>query len=272
MRISLIPLLACLVAAPVRADDVPEKYRPAVQKGLAWLAKQQHKDGHWSAQGDQYPTAMTAFAGMALLAEGSTPSKGKYAEPIRRAVTWLMDRSQMGGLIGDSNSPGDAGRYIFGHSYGMAFLSAAQADLPAEQRKRIKAILNRAVQFSVQAQTTRGGWGYVSAKDGSDFDEGACTIAQVQGLHAARAAGIPVPREVLKKAYQYFEKLTTARGGLVYSLATGGMGVGNERPALTAGALAVNADGGNAQLVSKWYKYCKDSIPVPGRGRLGFDE
>ena len=62
----LASAMVLALAVPARADDVPEKYRPVVQKGLEWLVKQQHKDGHWSAQGDQYSVAMTAFAGMAL--------------------------------------------------------------------------------------------------------------------------------------------------------------------------------------------------------------
>src|SRR5207248_4435342 len=90
-------LLALLVMPAVgRADDVPEKYRPTVEKGLTWLVKQQHKDGHFSAASDQYPVSMTALAGLALVAEGSTPSKGKHAEAIRRAANWLMDHSQKG--------------------------------------------------------------------------------------------------------------------------------------------------------------------------------
>ena len=40
------------------------------------------------------------------------------------------------------------------------------------------------------SQTSRGGWGYVAAKDGSDFDEGNVTICVLQALVAARKAGI----------------------------------------------------------------------------------
>ena len=275
-KLILSIVLVSLFTASAWADDVPEKYQPAVKKGLEWLVKQQHKDGRWTAQGDQYPIAMTAFAGMALLAEGSTASKGKYAEPIRKAAGWLMEQSQKGtatdGLIGDPSLPGEGGRYIFGHGYAMAFLGTAAADLLAEQRRKVKDVLNRAVQFSAKAQTDRGGWGYVSAKDGSNFDEGACTIASLQGLHAAKAAGIPVPAELLKKAYGYFSKSTTPRGGIIYSLAQGGAG-GAERPPLTAGALAINADGGNKELAAKWHKFAKTVVIAPGAaGRAGFDE
>jgi hypothetical protein len=62
-----------------RANEIPEKYRETVRKGLEWMVKQQHKDGHWGANGDQYPVTMTALGGMALLMEGSTVREGKYA-------------------------------------------------------------------------------------------------------------------------------------------------------------------------------------------------
>src|SRR5262245_28494402 len=53
--------------ANVRADEIPAEYRPTVQKGLEYLAKTQHKDGHWEAFGGQYPITMTGVSGMALL-------------------------------------------------------------------------------------------------------------------------------------------------------------------------------------------------------------
>jgi hypothetical protein len=274
MRYILLASLCLLVVSPVQADDVPEKYRNSVKKGLEWLVKQQHKDGHWSAAGDQYPAAITALAGLALVAEGSTPSKGDHAKALRSAALWLIDHSQKGtpldGLIGGHGQP-ESSRYIFGHGYAMAFLSVVQDDLDVKDRRRAKEVLNRAVQFTVTAQTTRGGWGYVTAKDGSNFDEGACTVSQIQGLHAARAAGIPVPREALDKARKYMLDATGADGGVVYSLQQGGAG----RPALTAAALAVGATGeaeGQSPIFKKWLLFCNRTIPVQGRFRAGYDD
>ena len=63
---------------------------------------------------------MTALAGMALLAEGSTTTQGKYAANIRRAVDYLVSRSRANGLIGD---PTRDDRYTYGHGYSMLFLS-----------------------------------------------------------------------------------------------------------------------------------------------------
>ena len=68
---SLLALAAWLVHVPepAQADDVPEKYRETVHKGLEYLAKNQFKDGHWEGDGGKHPVAMTGLAGLALLME-----------------------------------------------------------------------------------------------------------------------------------------------------------------------------------------------------------
>jgi len=62
-------------------------------------------------------------------------------------------------------------------------------------------LLTRAVQFTCKAQTSRGGWGYVSVLDGNDWDEGSVSVTQVQALRAARNAGIAIPREAIDKVH-----------------------------------------------------------------------
>src|SRR5947209_9848818 len=107
-------VMVAAVETLARADEIPEKYQATVKKGLDYLVKQQFKDGHWGANGDQYPVSMTALSGMALLMEGSTIREGKYATQIRRAADWLMERSMRGnlrdGLIGNPDHPTEAGR------------------------------------------------------------------------------------------------------------------------------------------------------------------
>ena len=99
--IAIALLLAALPATSTRASIDDPQVKKTITGGLDWLAYQQHKLGHWTAQG-RYPTAMTALAGMAMLCEGSTTTQGKYAENIRRAVDFLTQRSRPNGLIGDS--------------------------------------------------------------------------------------------------------------------------------------------------------------------------
>ena len=157
--------------------------------------------GPLDAKDGRYPTAMTAMAGIALLCEGSTTTQGKYAANIRRAVDYLVSRSRPNGLIGDPHATDD--RYTYGHGFSMLFLSQVLGEEEdVERREQLVDVLTRAVVFTGQAQTEAGGWGYVSAKDGSDFDEGSTTITQVQGLRGCRNAGIPVPKEIIDKADQ----------------------------------------------------------------------
>ena len=96
-------LVGALLLAPATAfgDDLPKEYRATVEKGLAWMVKAQHKDGHWSGNSDGYPTWMTAMGGMSLLCEGSTIREGKYRDNIRRATNWLVNRARTDGLLGD---------------------------------------------------------------------------------------------------------------------------------------------------------------------------
>jgi len=222
MAAGLVGLTA--IAAPPPAADV-------VNQGLEWLAAKQTRRGSWTANEGRYPTAITALAGTAILMEGSTTSQGGYAEPIRRAVDFLVSRARPNGLIGD---PKTDDRYTYGHGFSMLFLSQVLGEEEDERRREeLVEVLTRAVEFSGRAQTKDGGWGYVSAADGNDFDEGSTTITQVQGLRGCRNAGIPVPREIIDKAIAYIHKCTLPDGGVQYSSKGGG-----GRPAISAAAIA----------------------------------
>jgi hypothetical protein len=265
-----------------RADEIPEKYRAAVDKGLKWLAKEQNEKGWWGAGGNNYPVTMTAMAGMALLMEGSTTKEGKYAENIKKAADWLMDKSHEGGprdgLIGDTNLPQEAVRYMYGHGFATLFLASVYGDESDKaKRAKLKDILTRACKYIGAAQSTQGGWYYTSKAEGGDNDEGSVTVTQLQALRACKNANIPVAKEIIDKAVDYLKKSTTDRGGVVYSLGRGGMKapIGGERPALTAAAIACSFSAGqyDGDLCKKWFKYCETAIPVNQQGvRFGHDE
>ncbi len=249
------------------ADEIPDKYKEHIRRGLEWLAKNQQKDGHWAANGDHHPVAMTGLAGLAMLMEGSTVRDGKYATNIRKAADWLMARSQKGnrnGLIGNPDHPSEQGRYMYGHGFGTLFLASVYGEEDdRERREQLKDILTRAAKYCGDAQSTHGGWFYTSAKDGHDSDEGSVTVTQMQALRACRDAGIPVNKDIMKKGFDYLRKSTTQRGGVVYSLGRGGFGgapLGGERPALTAAAIACLFSAGEYkdEHVRKWFKFCYD--------------
>lgn len=270
--------LTLLVSSPTtaRGEEVPREYRETVNKGLAYVARTQFKDGHWEGVNSGYAVSMTALAGTALLCEGSTIREGKYRDNIKRAVDWVMERIQPNGLIGVPSSQSEGGRYMYGHGFAVMFLACIVGEEEnALRREKLVQVLERACKFSRDAQTNRGGWGYLSAKDGSNFDEGSVTITQMQGLRAARNAGIIVPNEAIKAAVEYLKQSTNDQGGVQYSLAFGGGGRGDGRPALTAAAICCGFSAGEYQgdLVKKWLKFCMNTLSTPGDGRrMGHDE
>lgn len=260
----LTVFVALLLAPAARAEDLPPKYQEVVNKGLEYLAKQQHRTGFWEGNGGQYPIALTAMAGMCFLMEGSTLRDGKYSQNIVRAVDWLMVRSQPNGLIGDPRNDREMGRYMYGHGFAMLFLASAYGEEEdGDRRKKLEDVLTRAVQFCGLAQSSSGGWNYVSAKDSNDQHEGSVTITQVQGLRAARNAGIVVPKEIIDKAHDYLKKSTTADGGIMYRL-----GQGNPRPALAAQAITCLFSSGEytSEHAKKMLRYCQLNLPLQGNG------
>lgn len=252
--------MALLHSTTLSAADNPE-VRRAVARSLDYLAKEQRRQGYWEANGGTYRVAMTALAGTALLTEGSTTTRGKYASNISRAVDFLIDMSQPSGLIG---YPDDY-HYTYGHGFTMLFLSQVYGEEEdAQRREQIKRVLDKAVRFSNDAQTTRGGWGYVSAREGNDFDEGSTCVTQVQGLRACRNAGIVVPREIIDRAKRYIHDCMTEDGGIQYSIRGGGA-----RAPITAAAVASMYSAGDYQDskdVSLMLQYCKTNIWPDGGG------
>jgi len=257
-------LLAGALPSSAQISRKDPKITKATSRALDWLARQQ-KHGYWEANGGQYRVAMTALSGMAMLSEGSTTTRGKYADNIERAVDFLIEMSQPNGLIGYSQDY----HYTYGHGFSMLFLSQVYGEEEdIGRRKELRRVLTAAVKFAAGAQTTAGGWGYVSAKDGNDFDEGSTCITQVQGLRACRNAGIPVEKEIIERAKAYIEKCMTPDGGIQYSLKSGG----GSRPPITAAALAAmnNAGEYETEMTKKMMKYCKDNVwPASGHSLHG---
>jgi hypothetical protein len=137
-----------------------------------------------------------------------------------------------------------------------------------DRREELVEVLTKAVEFSGNAQTAAGGWGYVSAREGNDFDEGSTTITQVQGLRGCRNAGIPVTAKVIENAKQYIYGCKNPDGGISYSSRQ----KGSSRPAITAAALAAlyNAGDYDSNHVPEMLKYAKDSLHDISDGARAF--
>jgi hypothetical protein len=261
-------LLAVAIAASARAELPPRlppmvtpEAQTAVDRGLEYLARTQSRDGAWRHGGSwgQYPVAMTALAGLALLNNGNTATEGKYAPNVNRAANFLIASARPDGLIAREE---ENGRSMHGHGYAMLFLGQLHGmEEDIDKQERIAAVLRRAVELTARSQSKLGGWIYTPDSSG---DEGSVTITQLQGLRACRNAGITVPKEVIDKALRYLDASALADGGIAYRADR----QGESRPPITAAAVACwyNAGLYDYPLAVKALEYCKRRVGN-GEGR-----
>ena len=211
-------------------SQVPPDVEQIYERGLSWLVENQDEDGDWN-QGAATHSHGSAGAGttgmciMAFLASGEDPNFGKYSENVRRAVCRM--------ITAQNGSTGFLGGSMYHHGFGMLGLSEVYGVLDEEtlwkgskegtSRRSIGEALELAVRCSVTSQkhSQWGGWRYSpEARDADTSVSG----AMLMGLLAARNAGIKVPDDCTYKALDYFQKMTSTRGGVGYSGAVGGMG------------------------------------------------
>jgi squalene cyclase len=208
--------------APDQEEDgvveINARHDAAIERSLAWLAKNQANDGSWrseSGTNGTYQMAMTGLAGLAILSAGHSPGRGKYGANAMRAIRFVLKHQDRDGLF----TTGNDGQQMYGHGFAMTFLAEAYGmEIGGELSKEIREALTRAVKKSGQSQSMRGGW-YYSPNSGAD--EGSVTITQVQALRSARNAGIEVPAKLLNSAIDYVRKCQNSDGGIRYSVDSG---------------------------------------------------
>src|SRR5688572_16507620 len=61
-------------------QEITREQLDAIDRGLTWLSKNQYSSG---AIGTTCQTAFTGLAGLAFLANNSTPYRGKYAKQVK---------------------------------------------------------------------------------------------------------------------------------------------------------------------------------------------
>jgi len=241
----------------------------AVELGLRWLARHEHKLGGWDANGfpnacpetdrcndpmaagdPGYSVGVTSLAILAFLGAGYSPKGGEHAEVIERALKYLVKiQDADGGLT-------SAGRTNFyNHSLATWALTEAYAITRDEQWK---VPAQRAVDYLVDDQREAGGWDYYT-KDASFSTRNDTSIAgwAVMALKSAQLARLTVPEKVFERARKLIASRTDKRTGeLVYADASPGTGRRGE------GLVAVG-------LVCRFYLGMKEEAPLrAGASRL----
>ena len=228
--------------------------RPAVAKGLKFLASRQQEDGAFSARGYGRNAAVVALAGMSWLASGSTPERGPYGVEVGRVTDYLLDHADESGFISVEGAMSHGPMYE--HGFATLFLSEVYGMSP---RDDLRDKLTKAIDLIVRTQNAEGGWRYQPRREGADIS---VTICQVMALRAARNAGLRVPNETVEHCIEYVKKSQNADGGFRYILQAGGE---SQFPRSAAGVVALYSAGVyEGREVERGLGYLDQFLPKAG--------
>jgi Prenyltransferase and squalene oxidase repeat len=226
-----VGLALCIAVGPWAQHAASEEVLPkhittetlkAVRSGLDYLARTQADDGSWrdaSEGGQAYPVSVSALACTALLANGNSPTRGRYAEQLQRGTEYLLKcaAGNKSGLI--TGPEQERGQPMHGHGFALMYLASVYGmESKESRRKAISDAVAGGVSLTARGQSGAGGWSYVPGQG----DEGSVTVTQVQALRAAQNAGFDVPAGTIQEAVRYLERCSTPEGGICYSLGSGG--------------------------------------------------
>jgi hypothetical protein len=265
MRGALLLVVAVLLTSAVHAQEqafsqaklITPEANAAIERGLAYLSEQQLEDGSFSTTGNGRNVAVVGLAGMAFLAEGSTPGRGKYGENIDRCIDFLLENIAVSGLI--AAPEGTARGPMYGHGFALLFLCEVHG---MTERPALRDRIAAAVDLIVAAQNREGGWRYTPEPRDADVS---VTVCQVMALRAARNAGVAVPRETVDRSIAYVKQCQNADGGFRYMRADGPPDSGFARTA--AGVVALyNAGLYEGPEISAGLEYLSQRLPTKEAG------
>ncbi len=259
---ALLPLVLSSVVPALGAEDTeksaaklvtPDAER-AVERGLASLATRQREDGSIGSGSYRGNVAVVSLAGMAWMAQGSTPGRGRYGREIAKALDYVLANTQESGYINSSlfehHGP------MYGHGFATLFVAECYGMSP---RPAVREKLAKAVKLIVATQNEQGGWRYYPQRMDADIS---VTVCQMMALRAARNSGIFVPPESIDRAAGYVKKSQNPDGGFMYQLSQGGE---SAFPRSAAAVVGLNSAGiYDGPEMAKAMPYLMLSLPQPG--------
>lgn len=218
LMLALSAPLAVLHAQAPRAEIISPQVKIAVDRGLAWLLKQQQPAGFFSEQktdkkvqrGDipSHSAAMTSLAIMGLASVGHLPGDPTpEGQAAQRALKYVVDHVEPdeNGYLGRS----DRSR-MYGHGIITLMLTEMLGMSPdIETDKKVRSMTEKAIKLIIRAQqvpksdANKGGWRYEPASSDSDIS---VSVWQLMSLRAAKNSGIEVPKEAIDNGIAYIKR------------------------------------------------------------------
>lgn len=212
-RPALLALAACALALAARAGSAQEgvslelRVERAIQRGVAWVAKQQKPDGSWPGAEQDHPGGTTALAALTLLKSGV----GRDEPVLREALASLR-------------------RTVFKSTYSASVYLMLLAALIDKTHTNVAGEGRECFEFLLTHQQD-GVWAYPWG--GADMSN---TQFALLGLRAGTQLSFEVPEKTIESCAVALFRQQRADGGFAYDpgrTETGGMS------AATLGGLAI---------------------------------
>ncbi len=200
MRIAC--LLALLIAVAPAADG-DRDLAQVIDRGLAALARIQDADGSVD-QG----VRITSLAGMAFLAGGHTPTRGRYREASAKCLDFVLSQQDpVTGYLGSNSHSG-----MYEHAFSTLYLAEIYGMAPD---RRIRPALKAALDLIYRSQNQEGGWRYQPSPVDADIS---VTICQVMAIRAAYNIGVGGTRsqQAMARAVDYVRSCANPDGSFNY--------------------------------------------------------
>lgn len=183
----------------------------AIDSGLAYLAGSQNVDGSWGTGQHRGSVAITALAGLAFMAGGHQPGRGRHGRLVANAVDYILRNEDANGPPGYlHNRSATMHGPMYGHGFATLFLAEVHGMIPnMDLKEKVRATLERSVKLIVNSQNKEGGWRYRPEPNDADIS---VTICQIMALRAARNAGFAVPKSVADGCTKYVKDCQDLRG------------------------------------------------------------
>ena len=239
------------IARKFGGSDASER---AVELGLAFLARIQADDGHWSLQdiradgsADEnfHPgnmnadTAATGLALLAFLGAGYTHQEAKYGDVVTRGINHLIDNQEENGNLFSGGS-----RVVHFYSHGIAAIALCEAyGMTRDTRLRDPALMSLEYIRDTQ-HPSLGGWRY-QPRDESDTSVSGW---QMMALKSGELAGLPVSSECYDGVARWLDTASGPEGDRSrYVYLPGSLDRNKRRP-----SLAMTAEGLLMRLYLGW--------------------
>ena len=204
------PLLAQEAEQRTSVARLSPEVKQSITRGLEAFAASQNPNGSWGS------VAGTALGLMSFMLQGHIPGEGKYGEAMSKAIGFILSVEKNGYFHGDNaNTPGTKAMY----EHGLALLALSEA-WGQSQDPRIRPALIRAVNVTLNAQNSEGGWRYNPRPAQADTS---CSAMQIVALASARESGIAVPAKNMQRAVDYLLACEVrSTGGFSYQILSSG--------------------------------------------------